>query len=305
MVHRPPVTAIVPTHNRPELMKRAVQSILDQGYEGDIEILVVFDACEPVLPDVALPPNRTIRALVNGRSRGLAGGRNTGILAARHDFVAFLDDDDYWMAEKLEQQITAFHEHPECILVGTAMVVDDGQRKHERLVPSELVTHGDLLLNRLAGLHSSSFVFRRGALLGSLGLVDEELPRSYGEDYDLLLRTALITPVVVVNRPLVNVTWQGQSYFFGQWAVYAQALEYLLLKHPEFQRSRKAVGRIESQIAFALAASGQRIPGVQWAKQAIAHDPRQVKAYLALAIMMHLTTAGMVARTAARFGKGI
>ena len=305
MVQTPAVTAIVPTHNRPELMKRAVQSILDQKYAGDIEILVVFDACEPVLPDVTLAGNRSIRALVNGRSRGLAGGRNTGILAARHDFVAFLDDDDYWLPEKLQQQMAAFQEHPECILVGTAMVVDDGQRKHERLVPSDLVTHGDLLLNRLAGLHSSSFVFRRAAMLGTLGLVDEDLPRSYGEDYDLLLRTALISPVVVVNQPLVNVTWQGQSYFFGQWAVYAQALEYLLLKHPQFQDSRKAVGRIESQIAFALAASGQRIPGAKWARQAIAHDPRQVKAYLAMAIMMRLTTAAMVARTAQRFGKGI
>ena len=300
-----PVTAVVPTHNRPELMKRAVQSVLDQSYEGDIEILVVFDACEPILPDVDLPSNRTLRALVNERSRGLAGGRNTGILAAAHDFVAFLDDDDHWMPEKLARQMAAFDAHEDAILVGTAMIVDDGERTHERLVPSEIVTHRDLLHNRLAGLHSSSFVFRRDAFFGALGLVDEKLPRSYGEDYDMLLRTAAITPIVVVNEPLVGVMWRGQSFFFGQWAVYAEALQFLLAKHPEFGSSRTAVARIESQVAFALAASGQRAAARVWATRSLSHDPRQVKAYLAIAIAFRLVSADRIARTVQRFGKGI
>jgi glycosyltransferase involved in cell wall biosynthesis len=286
-------------------MKRAVQSVLDQSYEGDIEILVVFDACEPILPDVDLPSNRTLRALVNERSRGLAGGRNTGILAAAHDFVAFLDDDDHWMPEKLARQMAAFDAHEDAILVGTAMIVDDGERTHERLVPSEIVTHRDLLHNRLAGLHSSSFVFRRDAFFGALGLVDEKLPRSYGEDYDMLLRTAAITPIVVVNEPLVGVMWRGQSFFFGQWAVYAEALQFLLAKHPEFGSSRTAVARIESQVAFALAASGQRAAARVWATRSLSHDPRQVKAYLAIAIALRLVTADRIARTVQRFGKGI
>ena len=301
----PAVSAVVPTHNRPDMMRRAVQSILDQGYPGHVEVIVVFDACEPVLPDVVVPGNRELKALVNERSRGLAGGRNTGILAAEHDYVAFLDDDDYWMPHKLERQMAKFLERPDSLLVGTAMIVDDGERTHERLVPSESISHRDLLHDRLAGLHSSSFVFRRAALLGPIGLIDEELPRSYGEDYDILLRTSAITDVVVVNEALVSVTWQGQSYFFGQWAAYAEALQYLLEKHPDFASSGPAIGRIESQIAFALAASGQRSEGARWARRAIAHSGRQTKAYLALAIAMRLTTANAVARTAARFGKGI
>lgn len=301
----PAVTAIVPTHNRPEMMKRAVQSIIDQDYDGEIEIIVVFDACEPILPDVTLPADRTLTAMVNERSRGLAGGRNTGIMAAQHEFVGFLDDDDFWFPTKLTAQMKRFEERPEAILVGTAMVVDDGARLHERLVPSEEITHRDFLHDRLAGLHSSSFVFRRKAFFGELGLVDEELPRSYGEDYDLLLRTASITPVNVVNAPLVNVTWQGQSFFFGQWAAYAEALQYLLAKHPEFGSSRPAIGRIQSQIAFALAASGQRAQGRHWAKLSLRSDFRQKKAYLAWLVSVRLLTADQVARVARRFGKGI
>src|SRR3954453_5870440 len=100
-------------------------------------------------------------------------------------------------------------------------MVDDGSRTYERLVPMETVGHADLLRDKMAGLHSSTFVFRRSALLGPVGLVDEDLPGSYGEDYDMLLRTSLVAPVAVVNQPLVSVRWSGESYFFGKWGAYA------------------------------------------------------------------------------------
>src|SRR5688500_5364638 len=132
----PPVTAVVPTHDRPEMMRRAVESILDQEYDGDIEVIVVFDACEPVLPVVGLGDGRTLHGPVNEGSRGPAGARNPGILAARHALVAFLDDDDVWLPGKLRAQMEAFDGHPDALLVGTAMVVDDGEREHERLVGS-------------------------------------------------------------------------------------------------------------------------------------------------------------------------
>ena len=94
-------------------MRVAVQSILDQTYVGPIEIIVVFDACEPELPDVDVPPNRTLRALVNSRSRGLAGTRNTGILDARHAYVAFLDDDCVPTTTWLPRIVAAFDEDSE------------------------------------------------------------------------------------------------------------------------------------------------------------------------------------------------
>jgi glycosyltransferase involved in cell wall biosynthesis len=301
----PPITAVVPTHDRPELVRRAVQSILDQDYDGEIEVIVVFDACDPVLPTVRVGPRRTVRGVSNERSRGLAGARNTGILESRHPLVAFLDDDDAWLPGKLRSQMDAFEAHPDALLVGSAMVVDDGVREHTRLVGSSTVTHEMLLHDRLAGLHSSSFVFRRSALLGVVGLIDEELPRSYGEDYDILLRASGVSDVVVVDRPLVRVTWQGQSYFFGRWSDYADALEYLLGKHGDFAQSGRAIGRIESQIAFARVSAGRRREGARWARRSLRHSPTQVKAYLALLIAARVLTTRQVTRVAARLGKGV
>lgn len=301
----PPITVIVPTHNRPELMARAVLSIVEQTYDGPIEVLVVFDACEPVLPEVPARPNRWVKALVNERAPGPAGGRNSGVLAASHELIAFLDDDDVWAATKIADQVAVVQQHPDTVLFGTAMQVDDGSRLHDRLVPFDRVTHDILLHNRIAALHTSSLLIRSEAMRGPVGLFDESLPRGYCEDYDLLLRAATIAPIVVVNRPLVVVRWQGDSHFLGAWATYAEALKCLLAKHPGFETSRRAVGRIESQIAFALAASGDRRQGAGWAWRSLRHDPRQPKAWLALAVALRVISAARVTRIARRFGRSI
>ena len=184
------------------------------------------------------------------------------------------------------------------------MVADDGVRQHERLVPLEVVGHADLLRDRMAGLHSSTFVFSTEALR-SIGMVDEHLPGSYGEDYDLLLRTAKAGLIAVVNRPLVSVNWSGQSYFFGRWAAYADGLTYLLEAHPGFADDRRALGRIQSQIAFARVAAKERGTGRSWALKALRNNPTQIKAWLALAISLRLLSTGFVVRTVQRMGKGI
>jgi glycosyltransferase involved in cell wall biosynthesis len=248
---------------------------------------------------------RPLDVLPNLRRPGLAGARNTGIVEASHDYVAFLDDDDYWLPGKLQAQMLRFEAKPDAVLVGTAMVVDDGERTHERLVPLDVVHQDDLFQDRMAGLHSSTFVFRRDALLGPVGLVDEDLPGSYGEDYDLLLRTSAVAPVEVVNEPLVSVTWSGQSYFFGKWSAYADGLQYLLETHPGFRRHRKAHGRIASQIGFARAAAGERRAALRWVRESLRADPTQVKAWLALGISLRLLSAAWVVRVVQRMGKGI
>jgi glycosyltransferase involved in cell wall biosynthesis len=302
---RPDVSVVIPTHNRPELMRLAVESVLAQDVNLNGQVVVVFDACPIELPDVVLPQGWTLCGIANDRTRGLAGARNSGIVHATGEYVAFLDDDDVWLPGKLAAQLQRFTELPDAVLVGTAMIVDNGKQEHVRLAASDNLGHEDFLRNRNPGLHSSSFMFRRAVLLGDLGLIDERLPRSYGEDYDILLRASAIGAVSVVNRPLVRVLWKGQSYYFGQWAAYAEALIYLVAKHPDFARSRPALGRIEAQIAFALASSKQAKQARYWARRAIKSDIRQVKAYLALAISYGLLSPAAVTRVVQRFGRGI
>lgn len=300
----PSVTAVVPTHRRPELMRRAVESILDQTYGGDIEVIVVFDRCPVDLPNLRIPAGRSLRAISNTRVAGLAGARNSGILAAGHGFIAFLDDDDRWMPDKLTAQMEVFGERPEVGLVGSGMLVDDGRSTHERRAP-EVVTHGDLVRDRIAELHASSFVFRRDLLVDDVGMIDEELPGAYAEDYDVLLTTAGLASIRAVSRPLISVRWSGESYFYGQWERYAAGHMYLLDKHPDLRADRDARARISSQIGFALAAAGQRPASRRWLRQSLVRQPLNVRAWLGLLISVRLLSASFVARAANLAGKGI
>lgn len=299
------VSVVVPTHNRPAFMKSAVESVLAQRTDATGEVIIVFDACPIEVPEVTLPEGWVVRGIANTRSRGLAGARNSGIDAAAGRLVAFLDDDDEWLPGKLDAQLRRFAEVPSAMAVGTAMLIDDGTSHRERLAPAEVLTHEDFLRNRNPGVHSSSLMFRRDVLQGALGLIDEELPRSYGEDYDILLRASALGIVTVVNEPLVKVLWNGQSYYFGQWASYAEALQYLLAKHPGFASIPRAHGRIQAQVAFALAASDQGAQAREWAWKALRNAPTQVKAMLAIAISRKLIRTETVTRAVQRLGKGI
>src|SRR5690242_16188801 len=107
------VTVVIPTHNRPALMRRALSSVLAQDYAGGIEVIVVFDRSEPEYSLERDATSRRVRVLSNSRTPGLAGSRNTGILAATSDYVAFLDDDDVWLPSKLARQMSALTSEPD------------------------------------------------------------------------------------------------------------------------------------------------------------------------------------------------
>jgi glycosyltransferase involved in cell wall biosynthesis len=299
------VSVVVATHERPEPLARCVTAILNQEYSGTIECIVVFDKSDIVPPDVATSDRRGLRLMSNERRPGLAGARNTGILAASGDLVAFCDDDDEWLPGKLEAQVALLQEHPSTRVVGCHLVLDGPDGPVSRPRQRRSVDHEMLLRSRVFELHPSSVLVRRAALLDEIGLVDEDLPGSFAEDYDWVLRATEHAPIMLVDRPLVRITWQTGSFFSGKWATISDALRYLLNKHPDFARSSRGTARIQGQIAFAEAAQTNGREARRWAFKALRHDPLERRAYLALLMSTGLLSANAVVRLAARKGRGI
>jgi len=300
----PAVSVVVPTMDRPVLMRRAVASILGQDYPGSIECLVVFDGTEPNAPDVEVSARRTMRVLRNERAKGLAGTRNTGYLAATGALVGTCDDDDEWLSGKLDQQVRLFTAHPDASASATGIVIDHRGHDIARDSPPASLTFDDLLLDRHMEVHPSSFLFRRAAL-NTIGLVDEDLPGGYAEDYEWLLRAARSGPVVCVPDPLVRVYWHDASFFVSRWNTIDAALTYLLEKFPEFDRQPAGKARIEGQIAFANAALGRRRVAVRFARRSLRKSPKVKQSYAALLVASRLVSPDRVVSTARRFGRGI
>jgi hypothetical protein len=281
----PSVGVVVATHNRPVLVRVVLASILEQDYPGPIEVVLVFDRSEPDRSLEQSAPGRRVRVVANIRTPGLAGARNTGVLELGTDLVAFCDDDDSWLQGKLKAQVERLLRRPGACFCTTAIRVDWEGRSTVRLANRGQVTIEDMARSRMAMLHSSSFLFRRTAMVEEFGLVDETLPRSMAEDWDLLIRAARVAPIEHVDQPLVAILWGGSSYFNDAWKDKNEAHEWLMEQHPEILASSVGSGLMLGKLAFGHAVLGHRRQALSFAARCILARWREPRAYLALAVV--------------------
>ena len=300
----PSVTAVIATRDRPAMLRTAIQSVLGQDYAGVIDVIVVFDGA-PVDHEVAdIAPGR-IRTVANDRTPGLAGARNVGLLAATGTYVGFCDDDDRWVAGKVRRQVALLESVPWAVVAAAGSSVHHGARRFVRLAPAGPVTFRDLLRDRTAALHPSTFLARRDAVLKRVGLVDEQCPGGYGEDYDWLLRAARSEGLIASAEPLADVTWHSGSYYSGRWPATAEGLAWLIERYPEFGDVPRGAARIHGQLSFALAASGRRREAARSARTSIGLSVREPRSYLALGVAAGLLRPDWVLHRLNAHGRGI
>ena len=311
----PHVTVVLPTRGRPELVRLAVASVLDQRYDGPITCIVVHDQEEPnlELADLvggegsAYPAggDRAVVVIANDSGPGLAGSRNAGLARATTDIVASCDDDDTWLPDKLRLQVERLLAEPDLLVVGAGIRLHMGPGHDVDWVgPSDLVTLPELVRSRRKELHSTTLVMRR-EVFERVGGYDELLPNSYAEDYEWLLRAVRLGPVGVVREPLAVIKKDGQSWFRQRSEVVADALEYLLRTHPELTLSPRGHARILGQIAFAHASLGHRRVALHWVKRSLRRFPLAPQAALAMAQVVTQGDPQSLLKHARRFGRGL
>ena len=302
------VSVVIATRDRPELLRRAIDSVVAQEHPSPMEIVVVFDRSEPdhsLAGEIATSAGAVeVIVTTNERSPGLAGARNSGIGVASYPWIAFCDDDDEWLAGKLAAQFDALAATPGARAACTGVFIHFDGTDTPRVPDPDSLTFSDFLRNRMTEVHPSSWLVHRDTLVDEIGLVDEEIPGSYAEDYDLFLRTARVCPIAVATAPLVRIWWHGASYFFERWDTIDRALEYLVHKYPEFDGERRGLARIRGQQAVAQAAMGRRSRALRTMIEAARLNPveRRVPVAAAVAVGLPAETALKVAH---RFGKGI
>ncbi|CAM3363748.1 glycosyltransferase family A protein [Nocardioides dubius] len=301
----PALDVVIATRNRPQLLAEALAAVLDQDYPGLITVHVVFDQSEPDPSIAAAAAGRAERRVLvhrNERTPGLAGARNSGILAGTAPLVAFCDDDDVWLPQKATRQIAELLDSGADTVVSGIVVEYDGERT-ERVPRIEDLEISALVRNRVMEAHPSTVTVRREALLERIGLVDEEIPGSYGEDFDWIIRAAQNGPLALAAAPLVRVRWGG-SQFSQNWDVIVRAIDYGLVKHQVFHADRRALARLQGRRAFALAALHRR-GALRAAAQTVRTAPSERRAYLAAAVALRLVSAERLLDLAHRRGHGI
>ena len=198
----PKVSVIMPTHNRADLLPRAVDSVLAQTY-GNYEIVIVDDCSSDNTQDViAGLSDPRIRSFRHDRNRGQSAAIDTGIAHARGEYLGFLDDDDEWLPKKLEGQVALLDAaSPRVALVYGWMDRVDDSSGH--VIPAYRNTvEGDIFERSLAlSIPGPTIVLLiRSAVAREVGGMDESVLRH--NDIDLICRVsqryhaAVLTEVV-------------------------------------------------------------------------------------------------------------
>ena len=251
------ISVVIPTHNRSDLLKRAVNSVRKQTIR-DLEIIIVSDGSTDDTDQVVetlMKQDDRIEYIAYEKALGANTARNKGIEAAQNDYIAFLDDDDEWYPEKLAEQLAVFQTDDTIGLVytGTNLIYVHEEMSYEN-VPNE---SGDLshkiLFKNIIG--TTSTVMVKKMILKQSGYFDTDLGAL--QDYDLWIRICQLTAIGVVDKPCIGYyNYTGKKQISQQTSKYIEAIEYIEKKHSDlFSKLSEKETRVRKSNFYMLLAN--------------------------------------------------
>lgn len=208
------VSVIITTHNRlPSIVLRAVNSVLNQTY-GYIEIIVVDDSTYnyPYRAEVEKKIREASQGIIfikHDECMGACAARNTGLSYSKGNYVAFLDDDDEWLPEKIEKQIKGFTDSKIALVYcGFWIIGENNEKNIAQMTYMEGYVFPALLKHDFTGITTSNPLIKKECL-EEVGAFDVKMQSL--QDYDMLLRIARKYPVSFIEQPLLICYCQDQN----------------------------------------------------------------------------------------------
>ncbi|MCO4782966.1 MAG: glycosyltransferase [Candidatus Cloacimonetes bacterium] len=195
------VSVVIPTYNRRDTLKRAIDSVLSQTYQN-IEIIVIDDGSTDDTSQLLASYGDKIFA-IHQKNQGVSHARNTGIAISSGEWIAFLDSDDMWLESKIQLQLESLGDskllvnHTQEIWIRNGVRVNP-KKKHFKYDGSEFNDNLDI-----CRISPSSVVIHR-SVFSKTGGFDISLPAC--EDYDLWLRICNQFEVQYLDKQLVQKT---------------------------------------------------------------------------------------------------
>ena len=203
----PLVSIIIPTFNRPHFLQLTIESILAQTY-SDYEIIVVDDGTPNDVNQILCQQYDKVFYLKIHNTKSPAKPRNEGIKLAKGKYIAFVDDDDIWLPNKLKKQVDILENNPDFGLVhGCCEVINENGILQNKIIGrpgSQNVKHGDVSLTMIGNwtvMMPTSFV--RKEVIDAVGFFNETMPPA-GEDLEFWARCSFETKFYYDDEPLVN-----------------------------------------------------------------------------------------------------
>ena len=194
------ISVIIPTFNRKETLKRAIQSVVMQSYTP-YEIIVIDDGSDDGTKEWLKDNFPNVKYIYQMNS-GVSSARNKGIKFARGDWIALLDSDDEWLPSKLKDQANEIELNPAAKFLHTNEIwIRNGVRVNQMKKHKK---YGGYIFEKCLDMCriSPSSVLIKKDIFDEIGMFDETL--KVWEDYDLWLRFASKYPVHFLDQPLIK-----------------------------------------------------------------------------------------------------
>jgi len=205
----PKASVIISTYNRASFLKDSLQSVVAQTYR-DWELIVVDDGSTDDTAKVVSKYGSRIN-YIKKKNGGVSAARNTGIHVATGEFIAFLDDDDIWLSNYLEQQMKLMLQDPESdIVAGRCQVID----RNGKLLPNVFKPSAEPIWTPTKLLTSvmpvTSAVIIRKSAIERAGFFDETLKGD--EDIHLYIRISVFARYRFNCEALVHYRKHGNNW---------------------------------------------------------------------------------------------
>lgn len=204
----PTVSVVIPTHNRAALLKEAIESVLAQTYQ-DWELIVIDDgSTDTTRETVEAYVKRDPRVrYIHQSNQGLPKTRARSLSVVHGKYVAFLDDDDLYLPQKLERQAAFLDAHPDVGLVYSYVDFVDSQKRYRKTFPERPALTFEELLNRCT--IQSHAVLVRKACFDRVGSFQGDLKKS--DDYEMWLRIARAYPIAFLPEHVALYRWHENN----------------------------------------------------------------------------------------------
>lgn len=220
------ISVVIPAFNREKTICRCLESIMNQTYPA-MEILVVDDGSTDRTRNIVLdfPSDKVF--LFCQSHKGAQAARNKGVIEAKGDYIAFLDSDDEWVPQMLEETVNCFlKEKDDCVIYSDCYVREEGRQRLWRLPDCERDSY-DTLLRKPGPMFQSMLVKRK--LLLSIGLLDEKVP-AY-QEWETAIRLAQRAKFVHICKPLFIYHLHEGETISKNGAKDIAGYEYVIEKH--------------------------------------------------------------------------
>ena len=201
----PTVSCIITAFNRAHFLKEAIDSVLLQSYR-DFELIILDNASTDHTGDIVQQYCDDRIRYIKHQPLGISAARNLGVQEAKGEFIAFFDDDDIWLPDKLAMQVKMFNALPEEVglVYGGYLIVDEiGKVCHGVMPTCQGKMLEDLLRLKIPFTGSASNPMIRKTAILVVGMFDESV--TSGEDFELYLRLAEKYSFEVIKEYLVKI----------------------------------------------------------------------------------------------------